>query len=361
MKRLGRYLSRAVVNATLAVLLVVVGLDYIFTLLEELKRLNDTYTLINAVVYLLIRLPERIYLFLPVGILVGVLIGLGSLASTSELTVMRAAGVSIPRLILQASRPIVVLLLLAMLASEFFLLHWAQAAETYRWENRTGRQAATVSSARDLWLKEGQAFYRINVARDDGRLLGITLYELDADHWTLSRRLTSPQADYQPADDQEGRWLLQDVRELQFSQQEVREFKHEQLELALPIKPELVALQAYSAGDLPPTQLWTYARYLDGLGQPSGFYWLAFYQKVLLPITVFAVVILAASFTFGPLRTVPAGTRVFHGIIIGLSVKFAQDLLGPSALLWGFTPALAVLLPAGVCAAWGIWLIRKAG
>lgn len=355
MKLLGRYLSRSVLNATLAVLLVVVGLDYIFTLLEELKRLTDTYTLANAAIYLLIRLPERIYLFLPVGILVGVLIGLGSLASTSELTVMRAAGVSIPRLIMHASRPVVVLLILAMLVSEYFLLHWAQAADTYRWESRTGRQASTVSTARDLWLKEDLSFYRINVARDDGRLLGITLYELN-DDWQLKRRITAPEADYQ-----EGEWHLQEVREIQMGGEQLKENFYPSLVLPLPIQPEFVALQAYSTGDLPPSKLWTYGRYLESKGQASGFYWLAFWQKVLLPVTVFAVVILGASFTFGPLRTVPAGTRVFHGIIIGLSVKFAQDLLGPSALLWGFTPALAVLIPAAVCAIWGMWLIRKAG
>lgn len=355
MRLLSRYLSRSVLLATLGVLLVVVGLDYVFTLLEELKRLTDTYTLLNAATYLLIRLPERIYLFLPVAILVGVLIGLGGLASTSELTVMRAAGVSIPRLILHASKPVAVLMLLALLVSEFFLLNWAQTADTYRWEKRTGREAATVSTARDLWLKEDLSFYRINVARDDGRLLGITQYELN-DDWQLKRRVTAAEATYQ-----EGEWQLKDAREVVLGADQVQEETFSRRAVSLPLEPEFVALQAYSTSDLPPSKLWTYGHYLESRGQASGFYWLAFWQKVLMPVTVFAVVILGASFTFGPLRSVPAGTRVFHGIIIGLSVKFAQDLLGPSALLWGFTPALAVLIPAGICAAWGIWLIRKAG
>ncbi|WP_114417738.1 LPS export ABC transporter permease LptG [Marinospirillum perlucidum] len=355
MKLLGRYLSRAVLNASLAVLLVIVGLDFVFTLLEELKDLTDDYTLLNAVVYLLIRLPERLYLFLPVGILVGVLIGLGSLASTSELTVMRAAGVSIPRLILHASRPVIALLVMAMLASEYLLLDWTQAAETYRWETRTGRQAATVSSARDLWLKEDTAFYRINVARDDGRLLGISIYQLDED-WQFERRITAPQAEYR-----EGQWYLQEAREIQMHPGSVSEKRYPEMAFPLPLQPELVALQAFEPADLPPSDLWRFGHYLEDKGQSSGFYWLSFWQKVLLPVTVLAVVLLGASFTFGPLRSVPAGTRVFHGIIIGLSVKFAQDLLGPSALLWGFTPALAVLIPAAFCTLWAIWLIRKAG
>lgn len=355
MRLLGRYIASSVLKGTLAVLVVIVGLDLIFSLLDELTSLTGGYGLKEAAVYLLLRLPERFYMFLPIAILVGVLIGLGSLASTSELTVMRAAGVSIPRLILHASRPVFGLLVVAMLTSEYLLLQWVQVAETWRWEKRSGEQQSSVNTAQDLWLKEGSFFYRINVARDDGQLLGITLFEL-ADDWTLKRQVTAPRADYE-----EHGWQVQDARELHFTAERIEETRHQQLLMGLPIQPEFVALQAFDPGDLPPSKLWRYARYLQEKGQATGFYWLAFWQKVLLPVTVFAVVLLGASFTFGPLRSVPAGTRVFHGIIIGLSVKFIQDLLGPTALLWGFTPALAVLIPAAFCTIWALWQIRRAG
>lgn len=355
MKLLGGYIAASVLKGTLAVLVVIVGLDLIFSLLDELTSLTSGYGLKEAAVYLLLRLPERFYMFLPIAILVGVLIGLGSLASTSELTVMRAAGVSIPRLIFHASRPVFVLLVIAMLASEYLLLQWVQAAETWRWEKRSGQQQSSVNTAQDLWLKEDTRFYRINLARDDGQLLGITLFELTED-WTLKRQITAARADYQATG-----WLAQDAREVRFTPERVEETRHPQLLMDLPIQPEFVALQAFDPRDLPPSQLWRYARYLQDKGQAAGFYWLAFWQKILLPVTVFAVVLLGASFTFGPLRSVPAGTRVFHGIIIGLSVKFVQDLLGPTALLWGFTPALAVLIPAAFCTVWALWQIHRAG
>lgn len=355
MRLLGRYIAASVLKGTLAVLVVIVGLDLVFSLLDELTDLSGGYGLKEAVVYMLLRLPERLYMFLPIAILVGVLIGLGSLASTSELTVMRAAGVSIPRLIFHASKPVFWLLVIAMLASEYLLLQWVQTAETWRWEKRTGQQQSSVNTARDLWLKEDSFFFRINVARDDGQLLGITLFELHED-WTLKRQITAPKAEYQ-----QHQWVVEDARELRFTADQLEEIRHSQLAVNLPIQPEYVALQAFDPRDLPPSQLWEYARYLQEKGQAAGFYWLAFWQKTLLPITVFAVVLLGASFTFGPLRSVPAGTRVFHGVIIGLSVKFIQDLLGPSALLWGFTPALAVLIPAAFCTVWALWQIHRAG
>lgn len=355
MRLLGGYIGRSVLWASLMVLSVIVTLDLIFSLLDELSRLRGDYGLLEALIYLLMRLPERLYLFLPIATLVGVLVGLGGLAATSELTVMRAAGASILRLTWQAAKPIAALLLVAMLASEFVLLQWVQAAESYRWEKRTGQQRATVSSARDVWLKENQFFYRIQVARDDGQLLGIAIYTLN-EHWQLAQRITAVRADWQEAG-----WVLHDVRRLTFEADQLHEEVWSSLAWPIPLAPEFVALQAFDPRDLPPTRLWQYAHYLEAHGQPSGFYWLALWQKLLLPVTVGAVVLLGASFTFGSLRSVPMGTRVFQGVLIGLSVKFAQDLLGPAALLWGFTPSLAVLIPAMACAAWGGWQIYRTG
>lgn len=354
MKLLGRYIANAVLISTLAVLMVIVGLDIVFSLLDELDNLRGDYGFSQVVNYLLIRLPNRFYLFLPIAILVGVLIGLGNLAATSELTVMRAAGISIPRLIFQACKPVFILLILAILASEFWLPRLGQFADTYRWEKLNKTQQSNLVTSHDLWLKENNNFYSINVARDDGQLLGIRIFELNED-WSLNKLITAPRADYL-----EQGWQLSNVRDITFSADKLEESTYPKLDINLPIEPQYVALQAFEAEDLPPSQLWKYAGYLESKGQPSGYYWLAFWKKTLLPITVFAVVLLGASFTFGPLRSVPAGTRVFHGIVIALSVKFVQDLLGPSALLWGFNPILAVLIPAGFCAAFGFWFIYRA-
>lgn len=354
MKLLGRYIASSVLWATLAVLLVILGLDIIFSLLDEMDGLKNDYALPQALNYLLVRLPGRIYLFLPVAILVGVLIGLGNLATTSELTVIRAAGVSIPRIILQACKPVFALLLLAMLASELWLPQLDQWAKSYRWEKLNAQQPSSLITTQDLWLQEGLNFYSINLARNDGQLRGIQIYRLHED-WSLHQMISAPRASYSGQE-----WQLFNAREVTFNSEQVQQQLHNQLSVNLPLQPKYLALQAQDAADLPPSQLWHYAQYLSSNAEPAGDYLLAFWNKTLLPVTVFAVVLLGASFTFGPLRSVPAGTRVFNGIIIALGVKFAQDLLGPSALIWGFNPIVAVLVPAGVCALAGLWLIYRA-
>ncbi|HSC83263.1 MAG TPA: LptF/LptG family permease, partial [Pseudomonas sp.] len=71
-------------------------------------------------------------------------------------------------------------------------------------------------------------------------------------------------------------------------------------------------------------------------------------------------VLMAISFIFGPLRSVTLGQRVFTGVLLGFVVRITQDLLGPSSLVFGFSPLLAVLVPAVVCGLAGVVLLRRA-
>ena len=107
--------------------------------------------------------------------------------------------------------------------------------------------------------------------------------------------------------------------------------------------------------------LWSYIHYLKDQGLNNGRYWLAFWVKVLQPLVTAALVLMAISFIFGPLRSVTLGQRVFTGVLVGFTFKIAQDLLGPMSLVFGFSPLFAVLLPASICALAGIWLLRRAG
>ena len=74
-----------------------------------------------------------------------------------------------------------------------------------------------------------------------------------------------------------------------------------------------------------------------------------------------ALVLMAISFVFGPLRSVTLGQRVFTGVVVGFVFRIAQDLLGPASLVFGFAPIVAVVLPALICAGFGFWLLRRAG
>jgi lipopolysaccharide export system permease protein len=58
---------------------------------------------------------------------------------------------------------------------------------------------------------------------------------------------------------------------------------------------------------------------------------------------------------------VAAGTRVFYGVVTGLTFKYLQDLLAPASSLFGFSPVWAVLVPTLVCAGLGLYFLRRTG
>jgi lipopolysaccharide export system permease protein len=102
-----------------------------------------------------------------------------------------------------------------------------------------------------------------------------------------------------------------------------------------------------------------YIRYLKGQNLVSSDYSLAFWQKLLQPLATASLVIIAISFIFGPLREVTMGQRIFTGVVFGVAFRLTQDLLGPSSVVFGFPPLIAVLLPISFCFILGVYLLNR--
>ncbi len=103
-----------------------------------------------------------------------------------------------------------------------------------------------------------------------------------------------------------------------------------------------------------------YANYLQAQGLNSSPYRLAFWKKILQPLSTLALVLLAISFIFGPLREVTMGYRIFIGVLVGIVFRTAQDILAPASLVYGFQPIYASLIPIVICAVLGLWFLRRA-
>lgn len=105
--------------------------------------------------------------------------------------------------------------------------------------------------------------------------------------------------------------------------------------------------------------LYRFAQFFDAEGLDSTEYFLAFWKKMLQPFATIALVILAISFVFGPLRESTMGMRVFIAVAIGLGFTIVQRTMEPVSLLYGFSPFWAVLLPILVALICGLGLLRR--
>ena len=353
MVKLDRYIGKSVFMAILAVLGIILGLATLFAFIDEMGDVSDTYTLVDVASYVLLTAPRRLYDMLPMAALIGCLIGLGSLASNSELTIMRAAGVSVGRIVWAVMKPMLVLMLAGVLVGEYV----APASESIAQANRSLAQGSgdSQSAKHGLWHRQGDEFIHVNSVQPNGVLYGVTRYRFDNERHMLSASFA------RRAEFDTDHWQLSDVSTTLFHEKntEVVSTPVERWDVAL--SPQLLNTVVMTPDSLSISGLWSYIHYLADQGLNNGRYWLAFWVKVLQPLVTAALVLMAISFIFGPLRSVTLGQRVFTGVLVGFTFRIVQDLLGPSSLVFGFPPLFSVLLPAGVCALAGLWLLRRAG
>ena len=121
----GKIISRYVkTNALFAMLFAVLGLwalQIVFAYLAELEDISDSYTYFDALTYILYKSPYFLEQFTPTGALLGAVLGLGLLAYNSELIVMRAAGLSIYRIVSWVLQPAFIFVILALGINQYVL------------------------------------------------------------------------------------------------------------------------------------------------------------------------------------------------------------------------------------------------
>ena len=106
-------------------------------------------------------------------------------------------------------------------------------------------------------------------------------------------------------------------------------------------------------------ELWRYSGHLADQEQAAQSYELQFWKKLLSPLAVFSMVLIACSFIFGPLRSVTLGLRIITGVLVGLVFRYGQDAFGYASLLFHWSPLLAVMLPIMLCLCAGVWSLYR--
>ncbi|WP_227367542.1 LPS export ABC transporter permease LptG [Halomonas sp. M20] len=350
--RLDRYIARNVLATIFVVQLVLLGLDLVIAFINDLKDVDGGYGAFDVLLYLGLRLPWRFYQYAPVAVLIGALIGLGSMASNNELTIMRASGRSLLRILWSAMKPILLVIVTVLLIAEFVSPRTEQFAQAWRLEQLSGKGA--VVTLRGGWQREGENFYRFGAIRADDTVIDLTRYRFDGKR--LEEATHAARAVWE-----NDHWELRNVDITRFSEQRTDTEHHARLDWNTDLTPAQLNRLLRDVESQAPSELWAYANYLKDQGltpiQPLLYFW----QKMLMPVTMASLVLVAASFVFGPLRTVAAGTRVFYGVIVGLSFKYLQDLLAPASTVFGFSPVWAVLAPTLACIGVGLYLLRRSG
>ncbi|MCB1685070.1 MAG: LptF/LptG family permease, partial [Pseudomonadales bacterium] len=192
-----RYIGSAVLGAVVLVLLAFLGLITLFALLEELGENEAGYTLLDALQYVLLTTPRRIYEVLPYVAFLGALIGLGNLASSSQIVVLRANGVSPGRIFGSVAMPVVLIFGLGFSLGEWVAPRAEERAELFKL--RAVSDVEVLKLSRAYWYREGNMMMRVLGLGSDGELVGINQYWYGTDR-SLQTAVAAARASYRGGD-----------------------------------------------------------------------------------------------------------------------------------------------------------------
>ncbi len=346
------YLGRVLLAATGLTLLVLEGLNLILKFVNELKSVGKgSYSLLDALIYTCYGVPRDLELFVPMAVLLGALIGIGGLAASSELVVLLAAGMSRAAIARSALKTAVPLMLAMLLLAEFVTPMAEQAAKELRTLELTG--GSLIEAQGGTWTRDGDAYVNIGRVESENRISDLTIFHFD-------RQLQLQRIEHAEVAEFNGySWQLQRVRDTLIDAERLSARDINQREWYSALTPDKLKVVSIKPESLSLRGLYSYIDYLDSSGQDSSRYQLAFWRKLVQPLGVAVMVVLALSFIFGPLRSVTMGTRVLMGVGAGFSFYVLDQLFGPLALVYQLPPWLGALTPPLLTLAIALLLLRR--
>ena len=340
MSTLSQYLMRAILLSTALVLVVLLAIAGLFEFIAELDDVRGDYQTPQAILYTLLRLPNLAFEMLPVAALIGSLLGLGALASGSEIIVMRSSGLSVGRLARMVALSGFVLLVLTALLGEFI----GPPLDFYA---RDMRMAARYQTGEDLgnsaWVKDGPVFLHLQKVSSEFEFGSIYVFRFTDDN-----ELASIARAEKSGIDEQDNWVLENLRETRFSDDGVQVTESTMAVESFEVNSELLGSSLAKPLSLSVRGLLVYIDYLRRNSLDASQYESEIWHRVSRTLTVFVMPILSLAFVFGSLRSGGTGSRLVIGVVVGLAYYLASETLANSGQVFNLNPAIFAWLPFGV-------------
>jgi lipopolysaccharide export system permease protein len=357
MKIRDRYIAKTLLSYTLIVLLVWLSIYSFFNFLSELNSVgSEEYTVFQAIKYVSLKMPEVAYDQAAPVILLGCVLGMGHLATTGQLLIFQASGNSIFRLTWLTVKNALIFII-------FFIAIGEGLAPSLNFFAETGRSISlgqdSLSSNQDgFWIRDGDNF--INVEKNiDGTLFnGITIIEVNKSN-KIERLVSSEKAIF------DGQSISMDKTNI-FSINSNNLFddivlKERNLyQKMVAFDQDLIDSLKKEPEDL---STWTIIKQIQFLSDNklrSGIFEVELYKRLVKPLTLIAMILMAMLFIFGSTRDSTLGRKIFFGVALGLSFELISRIGGAMALSYSFSPLLSSFLPTILVMIISIiFLIRK--
>ena len=378
MKVLTRHVAKEVLIATLFVLVALVALIAFFDLVSQARNIGNRYSISMALFLTMLKLPSRLYEVMPIAALLGAVYTMSRLASNSEFTIMRVAGLSPFRLAGMMTVPALILIAMTYCLGEWL----TPAADMMRNDMDNilfNRKLSARGYSSGVWVKDnvkeqqnaGQATVRfVNVhnliAGEHSRTGAWRVFEFDKDG-SLIRVLHAPEASYIS-----GRgWHLKDAKVETFPKithdetpMVEKSSARKDVDLMLPseMRPEILGVLTIKPERMGISDLWQYIAHLKETKQTSDRYQVALWSKVFYPLAIFVMLAVAMPFAYLNTRSGGVSIKIFAGLMIGISFYALNNIFSFLGVLNTWHPMVVAVVPTSVmliCAAVALWLLER--
>ena len=355
MKIVDRYLIREYLRSMLFITLSFTSLFLIIDFFERIRMfLSNQATLVQMGSFFLFRIPMIASQILPAAVLLASLITCGTLSRHSEITAMKANGISLYRIAVPMLVIAALTSLLVFVLSEWVTPHTNERAEYIRLIEVQKRQSIGTFKQDQIWYRGKLGIYNFRLfdARSS-TLQGITIHYLDR-QMNLTMRLDAEKGEWT-----EGRWLFHNLLITRFSDRGLPVISRvKQQVVDLPEKPADFQVVQKDVEAMGYFELKRYIQKLQSEGYDARQYLVDLHGKIAFPLVSIILAVIGISFSLRSERSGGIAQGIGAGLLIGFSYwlvyAFGMSLgrsgtLPPIVAAWFanilFCTASAILVP----------------
>jgi len=354
MYRIDRYIAWQLLKDWTLVWVVMSAIFSLLAIVDELERIQYKYQTTDVAKYILYTLPQRSMELIPVIVLLGTILALARLNKNSEIIAMRAAGMPLVRFLHATAIPALALVVTLYTVSEYVVAPLYQKAEVEKSVARTGR--TNLLQGKGLWSVNDFRFFNVQNLRHGKIPTNIYLFQFAPDGRLLDFIYA---ASAEPADDRN--WKLLDVTQKTLKKDKLKTASREQLAMGPFWSQEELPVLPLPITGMTLTGLYDYVEYLHSTNQNWQQAEQLFWQKVALPLTAGAMVLLATPIGAGlrSQRSTSFGRNLAVGAGVGIGFYLLIQIINTGGALIGLPSAAVAFTPAALVLAATGWLFSR--
>ncbi|MDX1556910.1 MAG: LPS export ABC transporter permease LptG, partial [Xanthomonadales bacterium] len=357
-KIVDRYVGLAAMQGTLLILVGLTLLYMMMSALAEIRGAEAGYGVGDALWFVIWTTPRMAYQIFPFAALLGVLVGVGSLAGDNELVAFRTSGVSRMRLAAAALGGAMVLAIPIVIIGEWVAPEAEYHARAFRM-SESGEQAI-VGGDRGMWLRDGGDIINIQLPLLSANREGQQMEFKDVVIYGFSESSQLQSITRAENASHDGSlWRLDDVTTVRFRDRAAVVESAATQTWPTEVRPELLDSAVTRPPRLSMRALWGYLDYLRENGLDDTVYQGAFWEKVFYPLVVVALVLAGMPFVFGSSRSHNLGVRMFIGMMLGGLFVILSRGLQNFGDAYAVPAILTYSMPALLLGGGAIFVLRK--